>query len=136
MYEQIILPYHKRIYESLASPDAERSMHLCGDASRHFPILKNELNVNIFDTGFPIDLGKVAQELGPEVRIHGGPDIEFLRTASPKQVKDKVKSIMESGVKNGGRFVLREGHNLAPYTPLENIKAMYQACREYGRYEY
>jgi len=35
---------------------------------------------------------------------------------------------------DGGRFVLREGNNLAPCTPLENIEAMYEAGKLYGRY--
>ncbi|MBZ4666415.1 uroporphyrinogen decarboxylase family protein [Mahella sp.] len=134
MYEEFILPYHKRLCEGLSAPDAVRSIHLCGDASRHFPIIKQELNVYEFDTGFPIDLRQVARELGPKVRINGGPHVEFLRTADPETIKAKVQRIMESGVKNGGRFVLREGNNLAPHTPLENIAAMYEACKQYGRY--
>ena len=31
-----------------------------------------------------------------------------------------------------GRFVLREGNNMAPGTPIENIEAMYYARRKYG----
>jgi uroporphyrinogen-III decarboxylase len=34
----------------------------------------------------------------------------------------------------GGRFVLREGNNLAPGIPLENLWAMYDTVKEYGVY--
>ena len=134
MYKEFILPYHKRLCEGLSAPDARRGIHLCGNASRHFPLIKRELNVYEFDTGFPIDLAQVIKELGPEVRVNGGPSIEFLRTASQEAVIEEVLRIMEGGVKTSKRFVLREGNNLAPYTPLENIAAMYEACKEYGRY--
>lgn len=33
----------------------------------------------------------------------------------------------------GGQFVLREGNNLAPGTPLENTEALYHAGRQFGR---
>jgi uroporphyrinogen-III decarboxylase len=43
-----------------------------------------------------------------------------------------VRRILQSGVLEGGRFLLREGNNLAPGTPLENTEAMYYAGREFG----
>ena len=39
---------------------------------------------------------------------------------------------MTSGILEGGLFVLREGNNLAPETPLENTEAMYEVGRELG----
>jgi len=35
----------------------------------------------------------------------------------------------------GGKFILREGNNLAPGTPEENVAAMCAACKKFGRYE-
>src|SRR5581483_2935932 len=37
----------------------------------------------------------------------------------------ETRRILQSGVLEGGLFILREGNNLAPGTPLENIEAMY-----------
>ena len=87
-----------------------------------------------FDTGFPVDHGRLRRELGPEVRISGGPHVELLRTGTPKQVRAETKRILQSGIMEGGKFVLREGNNLAPGTPPENVAAMYGACKEYGVY--
>jgi hypothetical protein len=38
------------------------------------------------------------------------------------------------GITHGGRFILREANNLSPRTAVENVAAMYEAAREYGRY--
>lgn len=35
----------------------------------------------------------------------------------------------------GKRFVLREGNNLAPCTPIEYIRAMDEAGKKFGYYE-
>lgn len=132
MYREHILPHHRRLVEALSTADAKRSIHLCGDATRHFRLLKQELNIVSFDTGFPVDFGQIRRVLGPEVWIAGGPHVEFLMHATPQQVREECKRILESGVLEGGRFALREGNNLAPNTPLENIEAMYRAGREFG----
>jgi uroporphyrinogen-III decarboxylase len=90
--------------------------------------------VQSFDTGFPVDHGWLREELGPDVRIKGGPHVEVLRTGTPAQIREETRRILQSGVMEGGKFVLREGNNLAPGTPEENVAAMYAACKEFGRY--
>ena len=132
MYREHILPYHRRICEALATP-APRGIHLCGDSTRHFVTLRDELNIQTFDTGFPVDFALVRRALGPGARLQGGPHVEFLMRATPAEVREEVRRILQSGVLEGGRFVLREGNNLAPGTPLANTEALYHAGREFGR---
>jgi uroporphyrinogen-III decarboxylase len=132
MYREHVLPYHRRLCNALATTKP-RSTHLCGDATRHFKTLRDELNIQTFDTGFPVDFAWLRKELGPKVRINGGPHIEFLRTAKPAAVREEVRRILQSGILEGGLFTLREGNNLAPHTPLENTEALYHGGREFGR---
>lgn len=132
-YREFILPYHKRLVEEF-SDGGPVAIHLCGDATHLFRFLKENLNVHSFDTGFPVDFGKVRKELGPEVQINGGPTIMLLKDSSPEEVRREVKRICESGIMEGGRFVLIAANNLAPCTPLENIEAMYKSGKKYGRY--
>ena len=133
-YRDLILPYHRRLVE-VFGPDGPNSIHLCGDATHLFKTIRDELNVMSFDTGFPVDHGRLRRELGPEVTLYGGPHVEILRTGTPDAVRAEAKRILESGVMDGGKFVLREGNNLAPGTPPENVAAMYEACEEFGRYD-
>ncbi|HQI75774.1 MAG TPA: uroporphyrinogen decarboxylase family protein, partial [Candidatus Latescibacteria bacterium] len=49
-------------------------------------------------------------------------------------VRAEVKRILGSGIMEGGRFVLREGNNLAPGVPMENLRAMWDAVHEFGTY--
>ncbi|MDO8684459.1 MAG: uroporphyrinogen decarboxylase family protein [Armatimonadota bacterium] len=132
-YREFVLPRHKRMIKELAGK-GPHYVHLCGDAAHLFKIMRDELNVMGFDTGFPIDFAKVRRELGPEVQIKGGPSIHFLTGATPEEVKDEVKRILATGIMEGGKFILREGNNLAPGAPENNIAAMYDAVREFGKY--
>lgn len=132
-YREFVYPYHKRFFEEF-STGAPAFMHLCGDAARHFRFLRDAFNVKAFDTGFPVDHGALRWELGPEVTIYGGPTVMEVKDGTPESVAERVRQICASGVMAGGRFVMIAANNLAPLTPVENIKALYEATKKYGRY--
>lgn len=96
MYRQHILRYHRRIYDAFATENG-RGIHLCGDATRHFATLRDELGIAVFDTGFPVNFGQLRRDLGPRVRIQGGPHVELLRRGTPEQVRGEVRRILQSG---------------------------------------
>lgn len=131
-YREFVFPYHKRILDAFTSY-GHVSMHLCGDASRHFPFLHEQLKVTTFDTGFPVDHGRLRQELGPEVEIYGGPTVMTVKDGTPARIEAEVSRICASGVMTGGRFVLIAANNLAPCTPVEHIAAFYEAAQRHGR---
>lgn len=132
MYRDLVLPYHKMLIEALAG-DGPHWIHLCGDVDRHMPVIKRELNVMTWDAGFPMDHAGMRKALGPEFRIQTGPRINLLLHGSPDEVAAEARRILESGIMEGGRFVMREANNLSPCTPAENVAAMYEATRKYGR---
>ena len=132
-YKEFVLPYHKRLRDEF-SDGSPISIHLCGDATHLFNCLVEELNVRSFDTGFPVDFSSLRRELGPDVQIAGGPTIMLLQQETPDKVRKEVKRICESGIMEGGRFILREANNLAPRTPIQNVVAMYEAGKAFGRF--
>ncbi|MBI4532296.1 MAG: hypothetical protein HY709_12335 [Candidatus Latescibacteria bacterium] len=133
MYRDYIFPFHRRLVETF-SEEGPNAIHLCGDSTRHFRFLRDRLNIQSFDTGYPVDFARLRLDLGPDVEIKGGPSTVLLQTASPEEVHREVRRILTSGITEGGRFILREGNNLPPGVPLENIWAMYEAGKEYGCY--
>jgi uroporphyrinogen-III decarboxylase len=133
VYEERVMPHHRRLIDELSS-GGPNSIHLCGDATHLFGLLRRELDIQSFDTGFPVDFGALRSELGPDVEIYGGPSVPFLLDSSHEEVAAETRHVLSSGITEGGRFVLREGNNLAPGTALENVWAMYDTVREAGRY--
>ncbi|MGH7144818.1 MAG: uroporphyrinogen decarboxylase family protein [Planctomycetota bacterium] len=134
MYREFVLPCHRRLKAELSSTPEGGSIHLCGDASRHFKTIVDELKIDRFDTGFPINHGAVRRALGPAVEILGGPHVELMRNGTAAEVYAAATGVLESGICEGGRFILREGNNLAPDTPLENVAALHRAARDVGVY--
>ncbi|MFI5385146.1 MAG: uroporphyrinogen decarboxylase family protein [Fimbriimonadales bacterium] len=133
MVVERVLPHHRRLIDAFAT-EGPNSIHLCGDSTRHFAMLKRELDIKSFDTGFPVDFGAVRLEVGDDVEILGGPSVPFLSSATPEETYAETKRILESGIMAGGRFVLREGNNLAPEISVANVAAMYDAVCRHGVY--
>jgi hypothetical protein len=133
LYREKVLPYHRRYYEALFGP-GPHSIHLCGNVQRHLPTFIQELNVKSFDTGFPIQWSSLRDEIGEDVEIQGGVPVGNLLSDTPKQVAQRTREILESGIMRGGKFILKEANDLAPRVPLANLRAMYETGREYGKY--
>lgn len=133
-YKAFVLPYHRRFFEAFHDGSAS-FIHLCGDATHHFKFLADAFNVQSFDTGFPVDHGWLRKALGPDITINGGPTVMLLKDGTPDQVAAETKRICKSGVMDGKRFILIAANNLAPCTPVENIQALYEAAKTYGRYD-
>jgi len=131
-YREFVLPLHGRLYEEFGTLN-DRGMHLCGDAQRHFPILLEELEVTGYDTGFPVDFARFRRQMGPDVTLAGGPAVSYFIQDSPGPLVAETIRILRSGVLEGGRFILREGNNLPPLTPLANCEAFYETGRREGR---
>ena len=131
-YERFILPSHLRLKRELGDPSAPTGIHLCGDAARHFPLLAEKLNINAFDTGFPIRHGDLVRRMGPDIRINGGPTVGLLLSGTPEAVYAETLRIIDEVRPYTRKFVMREANNLAPRTPPENVAAMYRAVREGG----
>lgn len=138
LFEELVMPAHELWFSEMSNStvaNRQRSIHLCGDATRHFPLLAEKLGVSSFDTGFPVDHGALRRILGPDIFISGGPAIDLLRHNTPERCHAETRHILQSGIKAGGKFSLREGNNLPPCVPLENLTAAYEACLEYGGYD-
>ncbi len=137
MYEAYILPLHEYAYRRMSTTraaDHRRSIHLCGDATRHFPLIRERLGVISFDTGFPVDHGQLRVQLGDDVEISGGPRVDLLHAGSPEDCYAAARDILRSGIMQGGRFILQEANNLPPNVPMANLEAVYAACLEFGWY--
>ena len=128
-YREFVLPCHHRLYEAIC-PKGTRGMHLCGNAQRLFPVLKQELNVTGFDTGFPVDFALFRKEMGPDVLISGGPRAPLFVEEDPAPLLRETECILNSGILEGGRFILQEGNNLPPRAPLSHCEAFYKLAVE------
>jgi hypothetical protein len=134
-YREHILPFHKKIVRELSYKGDRNGMHLCGNATHLFKTLVEELNIAGFDTGFPVRFGELIRELGPDIGISGGVHVDTLLRGNAGEICAETKRILEEVKPLTRKFTIKEANNLSPCTKPESLLAMYNAVKEYGRYE-
>lgn len=81
-----------------------------------------------------MDSAILGPEFGTRLSFWGGIDTQQVL---PYRTTDEVKAEVRQRLKDlapGGGYVLNAVHNLQPGVPVENIIALYEAGKEYGRY--
>lgn len=131
-YKDLVLPYHKRYCSELLAEGGTVSVHLCGDATRHFKTMQDALNVTVFDTGFPVKHGELCASLRKGTIVQGGPSVPFLELNDIPAIEAEVRRILDEVRPVSNTFLLREGNNVPPGMPLEKLLAMYSATVKYG----
>jgi uroporphyrinogen-III decarboxylase len=134
-YKRFILPFHKKLVSALSTGEKPNGFHLCGDATRHFKTIRDDLNVRSFDTGFPVRHGALIKELGSEVQISGGVHVDILKSGGPEAVEKETKRILDEVKPLSRSFIIKEANNVSPRTPPENLLAMYNTVKKYGFFE-
>jgi uroporphyrinogen-III decarboxylase len=79
------------------------------------------------------DLFRAKEMLGDTVCIRGNVPASMLCTASPQEVTDYCKRLIEGVGKRGG-FILDGGTGIPDEARPENVRAMAEAVNRYGRY--
>jgi hypothetical protein len=78
------------------------------------------------------DMGRAKEELGDRLCIMGNVPSYLLVSASPNEMRDYCKNLIDVAGKNGG-FILSTGAVIDSGIP-ENVKAIIDTARTYGKY--
>jgi len=137
--------YFKPKYQSLYSyikkraPETKIVFHICGAIRDILPMLievgVDGVNpVQVSAAGMD-DTKKLKKDFGKDIVFWGGgvDTQNILNKGTTKQVKDEVKRRIED-LGPGGGFIFTAVHNIEPDVEPQNLVAMYEAFKQYGRY--
>ncbi len=138
LYRKLLKPRQKILFDTLKkNHDVKILYHTCGSVVDFIPDLI-EVGVDILNpvqtSASGMEADKLKKEFGKDICFWGGIDTQqVLPFGSPQDVKDEVKRKIES-LASGGGYVVAAIHNIRPEVPPENIIAMIEAAKEYGKY--
>lgn len=133
MFKEFCVPYVNTLYERFGKGlDDGRGMHMCGDSAHLHKSLVEDLGISSFNVfGFPVSPGVVAENLGGKARLWGNIDPMLMKDGTKDDVKAAAMECIGQLAPCGG-FMLGDGANICPGTPLENLSALTEASEEYG----
>ena len=136
-YRRFIKPRHKKFVDLAKAWNIPVMIHCCGSSSWAFDEFI-ELGISAVDTLQP-EAANMAPALlkarwGRKLAFHG-----CISTAGPvacgtvQQVRENLRQTLETMMPGGG-YCMAPTHCLQDNSPTENVVAMYEAAREFGRY--
>ncbi len=139
IFRHLALPAVKRGIELATAAGIPTHVHSCGPEKQLVEIFSNETELTMID---PLeippmgncDLADLKHKFGDRITLKG--NLHTTQVMLRGSVKDVIaaakKAIDDAG--EGGRFILSTGDQCGRDTPDENLFAMVETARTYGRY--
>ena len=133
MFRDFCVPYTGRLFDTFGAGIQDgRGLHMCGQSSHLHQSMLDNLRVSSFNLfGHPVDPMEAAENLGGRMYLWGNIDPLLLLRGTKAQVMQASRTALEA-LAPGGGFMLGDGANVCPGTPLANLAALTEACVEFG----
>jgi uroporphyrinogen decarboxylase len=132
MFDQFAFSCTKEVVTAITEAGGVPSLHICGLTT---PILKRMVatGTRIVELDYPVDLGFAKKEIGGSVCIEGNVNpSQTLLGGKPEDVEKEARECITMAG-GGGGFILSSGCEVPLDAPLDNVRAMVEAARKYGR---
>jgi uroporphyrinogen decarboxylase len=140
LYREVVKPYHARLFGfAKARADAYLMLHSDGAVAPLIPDFI-DMGVDILNpvqvSAAGMDTTRLKRAFGEEIVFWGaGCDSQrVLPFGTPEAVREEVRRRIDD-LAPGGGFVFAPVHNVQAEVPAENVVAMFEAARAYGRRE-
>jgi uroporphyrinogen decarboxylase len=123
---EIAFPYLERLIKSLKVPCI---LHICGD-STHILEMMVKTGASTLSVDQCMNLSLVRQKVGFEAAVGGNIDpIHVMQYGTQQDIKREVNRCLMAG--GNRQFILMTGCSISPNAPLENVRAIVSAARDF-----
>ncbi|MCK5737525.1 hypothetical protein KAH55_00020 [bacterium] len=139
IFRQLAFPAVKRAIELATEVGIPTHLHSCGPETALVEIMAEETNLTVIDPLEILPMGDcnladLKARLGDKVVLKGNlHTTEVMLRGSVADVIAASKKAIDDGATGGG-FILSTGDQCGRETPFENLHAMVETARNYGRY--
>ncbi len=129
IYGEFILPYEKKLIDSIHSLGAYAKLHICGNITN---IMKHiaKSGADIVDIDWMVDFSKAVQAFEGSSAVCGNFDpVRVLLEGSVEEVKSEVRKCIAAA---DSTAFLAAGCEVPKYTPYENLRAVAETIAEAG----
>lgn len=132
-FREFCVPYTSRLFDAFgAGSPGGRGVHMCGRSTHLHEALVDDLRATSLDLfGYEVTPEEAARNLGGRMWLWGNISPMLMLSGTRAEVKAAALAALEALAPCGG-FLLGDGANVCPGTPLENLAALTEAAEEYG----
>jgi MtaA/CmuA family methyltransferase len=126
-YNTFILERHKEIIEYIHQLGGLVKLHICGNINHLLPSIR-EIQTDLIDIDWQVDLDHAHEVLGPEVILCGNINPVIIQDKAAEEVYQISRELVEN--QKGKKFILSGGCEITVNTPRENLLAMRRASKK------
>ena len=105
---------------------------MCGNTDHLLKYLVEDLRIDeFFGFGWQVDKSNLAKIMGGRVVLAGNISPINILQGTPKTVRNEALECLKTFAPYKG-YILVDGANIPPGSPMENVNAIYEAAIEYG----
>jgi len=139
LFRRFILPHLSRFVDLGHSHGIPVMLHCCGGIYELLPAMI-EIGLDAIHAVQPscrgMDLARLKREFGHLIVFNGGIDSHHvLIQATQAAVREETRKVLEIMMPGGGYICGASHDSILEETPVDNVIAMFDAVREFGRYE-
>jgi len=133
LFKEFCIPYTTALYDKFgAGLRNGRGMHMCGNSTHLHRVLVEDARLSSFDIfGYLVPPKVAAENLGGKMLLWGNINPMLMLKGNKEAVKTEALEALRWMAPCGG-FMLGDGANVCPDTPIENLAALTEAAEEYG----
>jgi uroporphyrinogen decarboxylase len=135
MFREFAGPYLKRLTDHIHANGGglPAVLHICGKTKPNWvPMLETEWDIWSLDG---VDMAEAREFAGHRVALVGNLTPANLLKNTPEEIDAEAKTICEKAMGSPRGFILGSGCEVPINTPPENIHALINAARRYGRFD-
>ncbi|GHV46907.1 methylcobamide--CoM methyltransferase [Synergistales bacterium] len=136
-YCKFVKPYQTKVFDAMTRVSGVKPIyHICGNTGR---ILRDmvETGAGAISVDNLMDLDFVGEQLGADAMVVGNVDPSgSMLLGTPEVVRQDLRNCLKKGSKAKGGYLATFGCGLPLSTPPENLTALFDAFREYGKYPF
>jgi uroporphyrinogen decarboxylase len=108
---------------------------MCGKTDHLLETFRDGLAIHVLQGfGWAVDLDRIARVMGGRIVLVGNVDPRLILAGTPDEAREATRRVIGKLAQFRG-FIVQDGNNIPPGSPLENINAMMEAAERYGRYD-
>jgi uroporphyrinogen decarboxylase len=135
MYEEIILPGHKRLFDYAHSIGCKVIVHSCGYVEPLVPgLIEAGMDcLQAMEVKAGMDLPTLFGRFGDRIAFYGGVDVRCLISNDRKAIDEEMDRKILPVVQGGGGYILHSDHSEPPEVDYETMRYFVDRGRTLGR---
>ena len=135
MYEEILLPGHKLLFDYAHSLGCKVIVHSCGYVEPLVPgLIEAGMNcLQAMEVKAGMDLPTLFQRFGDKISFYGGVDVRCLISNDRAAIDEEMDKKILPVVKGGGGYILHSDHSEPPEVDYETMMYFVERGKKLGR---